>query len=466
MQTTDFSRYRVQKDASMPPTATEEASIGAPLDNEFDLESYRAPKPAGPIKQAVQSAAEAGIGFASGILGGVGDAAQAVDALGEYLGTTIADYGRQLLGKEKLTDEQKDEMRSHTGPVMKMLKLFPTSDDVNKYFDQLNNGSLLPKSETTSELRRISTDIGSLFNPVFGPISLARAAGSVLFGEGAGELAKVFGASESAQNKVKGATTFLGTILNPGGARRYGNNLLRESYKKIDPTDVVATKPLLSEIRVFNRNISDGGLTPDKNLVYNISKQFERDLMANPTDFSPITLANFRNSVNELRFSKGLGSQQGGLFPKGLSPKTQGWLNELDNIFNSGLTRYGKNNPTFLNEYREGNLALSGIHKADRLQNTISKNVDMNKLDPKTLLILGMHAGPGTVGALTGLAAVGKTASLLRRIATNAPLRRYYTNVLRYGSQNNLPLLKKNLNFLDKELKKIPEDSDEPIPGD
>ena len=474
METTDFSKYRskdqgaatsdedvVEKqetssNGSLGPSNlmefSENSQLNEPPEQIFDASQYQTPEEKSLIRQGAELAGQGALGLAQGVLGAAGDTKKAFDLLTDYAGKYATDKISDLVGKQRLTDDQKKDFQKtlRDGSISKFMDMiFPSSDELEGMFNTISGDKVIPTTELQNKVRDIATDVGSLVSPITGSMSLLRGTGSVLFGEGAQKLAKEFGATESQQNKIKAASTFLASVMNPGAARRYSTNLVKDAYKEINPNDVIPTKPLLDEASAFNRNLLQGGVTPNKSVVHNLSKQFQNDLLSNPNGFSPYTLAKYRNSVNELRYSKGLGSQQGGLFPKGLPPQTQHFLNEFDGILNSGLNRYGTQNPTFLNKYREGQLALSGLNSSNRLQNTISKNIDLNSLNPETLAILGMHAGPQAAAGIGALAAVGKSVSIMKRIATNKPLRKHYLDVLKYGSQKNIPMLRRSLGFFD-----------------
>ena len=466
----DWSKYLTDKDSveeittetegsfepSLMQPPTQQEPISQPAQEEIDFSQYETKEEPGLPQVAAETGAQALTGLISPAIGGYGDIRDISKSLGQYMGTKAGEALRGFIGKEPLTEEQSKEAQvalDQKSYLDAVTSVFPTTQEVSESFEELPGGYLKPSTDAQRKIKDIATDVGTLFNPLLGKMSLAKATGSALFGEGAQQIVKMFGASEKTQNLVKAGATFLSSIFNPGAAKKHAADLLQKSYKHIKPDDVISSIPLIKDTRHLLSEIKLGGVTPDKSVAMNLVKQFEKDLLKNPNTINPIFLPKYRTSVNELRFSKGLGSQKGGLFPKSLPPKTQHFLNKFDDILNSGLETYGKNNPTFLNAYREGNLALSGLAKSNTLQNTISKNVDLNQLSPDTLMILGLHAGPGAVAAGGGLATLAKTTSLMRRVATTRPLRKYYLNVLKYGALDNAQQLKRNLKFLDKEMK-------------
>lgn len=381
--------------------------------------------------------------------------ARSLEAIGGLPGD-LRELAQSLItkgfGKLMGNPEKAQEISQNIQPFLKgALPPTPSSQDIREEGTQALTGEYLEPQSQGEELGdEIVQDVVSLALPVKGKIPFARALAGGLGGNFVKEGIKNSGGGETAQTLGKLGTMFLFGNLGREGAKSYVRNLHQEAEGLIPEGAKLETRNLSSSLRNTKKSLQSGGVTPDKAPALNLLNQLEKKIRTGGGEIDPREIRNFRHSVNEMRFNRKL------------SDRSRFYLDRLDDVLNEGLIEYGKENPAFLNKYREANLGTQGLKQSNKLARAISKKVDVTKLSPEALVLLGMHntLSPALLGKL-GLTAVGaKGAQIAKRLTTNSTLRTHYLNTLKAASNENWKAFSKNLNLLEKELSKGKPDED------
>jgi hypothetical protein len=210
---------------------------------------------------------------------------------------------------------------------------------------------------------------------------------------------------------------------------------------------VMNARSTLKQLDSYIVTLKKGGISPQKQPALSLANQLKQKIMQTGGDLKVEELPAFRQSINDYRFNRQAGLTDSGRY----------FLDRFDDIINKQLMDYGKQNPAFLNKYREANTGLAGFKQSNKIASYISKKIDISKLSPETILSLGMNITKPSVLATLGTSmGTAKAAQIIHRIGKNPVLRQYYLNVLHSSLKDNLPGLVRNLNKLDSELKKTP----------
>lgn len=347
-----------------------------------------------------------------------------------------------LMGDQERAQEISEKIKPFIpGPLGQA----PSSQDIREKATQALTGTYLEPESRAEEIGdEVVADVVSLAVPIKGRIPFARAIAGALGGAAAKEGVKALGGGETSQTLGKLGTMFLLGNLGRGGARKYVSNLHREAESLIPEGAKMSTQTLSKNLENAKKALQTGGITPDKSHSLNLMNQLIRKAKEGRGEIDPREVRNFRHSVNELRFNRTL------------SDRARYYLDRFDDVLNEGLLEYGQENPAFLNKYREANLGTAGLKQSNRLARSISKKIDVTRLSPEALILLGMHTtlSPSLLAKL-GLTAVGaKGAQLAKRLTSNSTLRTHYLNTVKAASEENWKSFSRNLNLLEKELKK------------
>lgn len=375
----------------------------------------------------------------------------------------LGDKGRQLIGKEPLTPEQKDAIRKELEPkswdlLGRFVEAFPTSSGIREGATQKIAGEYLePQGFGENLSDEFFSDVAGLLTPVKGAkgklkIPFARAIGTALFANTSGEIAKAYGLEPDESGYTKMGSMLLAGFMGRGGARNYANGLYREAVDMIPQNATMNGKALLNQLDSYIATLKKGGISPQKQPALSLANQMKQKILQTGGDIAIEELPAFRKSINDYRFNRQAGLTDSGRY----------FLDRFDDIVNNQLMEYGKQNPSFLKRYRDANTGLTGFKQSNKIADYISKKVDVSQMKPETLLILGMHvADPSLLAKIGAGAGVAKVAQLMHRVGKNPVLRQYYLNVLESSLKDNAPAMLRNLEGLDNELARDLQNSEE-----
>lgn len=385
------------------------------------------------------------------ILGTIGNIREFSKNAGEWIG----EKGRQVLGKPPITEEQKaqiqKEMKQSSWNLLEgLIDAFPTSQQLRENVTQPLTGEYLePQGYGENLSDEVFSDLAGLLIPIKGAggklkIPFARAIGTTLFANTTGELAKAYGLDPTEAGYTKMGAMLLAGFMGRGGARKYANNLYKEAIDMIPEGSVMNGKGLLNQVDSYISTLKKGGVSPQKQPALSLANQLRKKIIQAGGDVSVEELPAFRRSVNDYRFNR----------QSGLTDSGRYFLDRFDDILNNQLMDYGKQNPAFLRKYRDANTGLAGFNRSNKIASYISKQFDISKLSPDTLLVLGMHTmnNPSFASKIALSSVTAKAAQMMHRIGKNPVLRQYYINVLENSMKENAPAMARNLEKLDKAL--------------
>jgi len=350
-----------------------------------------------------------------------GDIYQAAKTLSEY----FPELPSFLQGQESFVSKG----------LKKAGETLPTSQELRGLSKEVSQGFLEPKTETEKGVGEFVSDLTSLKAGGFG---LLKAAGTSLVGNLIAPVVKQATGSEKLGENTKNGLYLVSAMIKPGAAREYGQQKLKNAYQAIPEGETILTTRLDRNLKNFLTEIEKGGITPAKQPAYRLAKRLEKAPSGNTLDV--LELPATRNSINEYRFEKEL------------NPKAHRWLNKFDDIINKELTTYGKANPEFLSNYREGNEILANVHQGNRVTKFISKALGTKEIKPETLLLLGLHSPKG-LGAAGGVAGLSSVYNIGKRL-TKPTFRKHYYNTLNSALKENVPVFLKNVKKLDDSIQK------------
>jgi len=425
-----------------------------PYDGTFIDSSIQSSPEEGNIDAGVRHTLRTGARVAETTLGLLGDMREVSKSAGGWLGDKV----RSLMGKEPLTEEQKNLLDKQLEPnswnlIGRLSEALPTSQDIRENATQKLTGNYLEPQTSGEEFSdELFSDLAALLLPAKGAkgqlkIPFARAIGTTLFANTSGEVAKAYGLDPTETGYVKMGAMLLAGFMGRGGARNYAKSLYVEALDMIPEGTVMNARSTLKQLDSYIVTLKKGGISPQKQPALSLANQLKQKIMQTGGDLKVEELPAFRQSINDYRFNRQAGLTDSGRY----------FLDRFDDIINKQLMDYGKQNPAFLNKYREANTGLAGFKQSNKIASYISKKIDISKLSPETILSLGMNITKPSVLATLGTSmGTAKAAQIIHRIGKNPVLRQYYLNVLHSSLKDNLPGLVRNLNKLDSELKKTP----------
>lgn len=344
-------------------------------------------------------------------------------------------------------DERAQKARETSESIMQSIPGFnlPGSQDIRENVTQKLTGDYLePQTEYEELYDNVVSDIAALAIPIKGKIPFVRSIGTALLANLGAQGVKELGGGEKTQIATKLGTILLTGMLGRGGAKSYVSKLHDEANALIPSGETVEAGKLITDIDKMNAVLRKGGVTPSKTPVLNLSRQLIKKIQLSDGELPVDELPAFRRSINELRFDRNL------------SPKTKFYLDRFDDVVSNELMDYGKENPAFLAKYKEANLGTAGLAQSNRIARAISKKVDVSKLSPETALLFGLHVVPSGAWLPIGIgASAAKGAQILNRFTRNNTLQKYYLNSIKASLKGNTADIIRNVEGLDRELKKI-----------
>ncbi len=320
----------------------------------------------------------------------------------------------------------------------------PTSEDIEKKFDELTKDQFKPESEFEKRMQKGVGTAVSLMVPTKGNIPFVRAIGSTIAGEIAGETAKKFKLSDKKQEYVKDGATFLASIFNPKAAESYMNSLYDKFRKSISQSTPINTQNLNSELQKFRKSVEKGlgEAVSEKASVLKAVDALEKKSASN---FMPLEdLIESKIDINRI-----MGEPE---TLKGAKKK----LKELQQIANKGVDQIGKTNPESLKLYRTADNVFQGIEeskKFSRLLANVIKKQPVHSLGAAGALYYTLGGPVALKYAAQGYAAL-KGFEFLHRISTNKNLSAMYFNMIKEGALQNQESFAKHLRRLDEAAEK------------
>ena len=373
----------------------------------------------------------------------------------KFAGEWLGDKARSAIGKEPLTEEQKEQIREEIKPktwdlVGRLTEALPTSENLREGVTRKYTGEYLePQSEWERFSDNVFQDFAALAIPVKGKIPFARALGQSLIANAGGEVAREFGGEKAEAYTKLGLLFSMGLLSGgrKGGVKKYINGLYGEMEAAIPQGAEVATTNLSKKLDTIEAVLKKGdpGATSKQGALKKIDAI--RNKIKNGT-VEVEELVQFNKDINE------------SIFELGELKRGENQLYKIREAVHDTLGEYGTNNPDFLNKWKTANEAYAATETSRRVGNWVRKNVGAKEyIYAGSALglegsLAGLPATLGTVGAAGALGATAYTAEIMKRIAKSPALRKYYTNVVTNSLNQNKGGLLRAMKQLDDGLKK------------
>lgn len=385
------------------------------------------------------------------ILGLPGEMRDFFSWMGSSLGEMAGDAGRKLLGKEPLTDDQKSQLREmiDSGNFESVMKAFPTQQELQSYSESATRGFTQAQDPIEKFSDEVFKDFTSLAMPIGNKPGFLKTLGTAFLGNAGAKALESLGVSQGGQDALKLGTFLTLGMMGKGTAREYGNSMLNkaENAIKSKPGVLVDAQPLERKLLQLQNDMQKGIQTETKKAVLNLTDGALSKIQNGKMD--PEEATQIVRDINEMIYSQGRDINR--------LERAKKLIPDIKNSIKTQLTDYGKkHNPEFLKYYKEGNQAIAGIEQSNRIANAISKYVNVGDLSPSVKFALGFSVlkNPATAGPIGATLMAAKSAQVMKRIATNPALRRYYTNLISSSLRDNKESIIRNINGLNREMQK------------
>jgi hypothetical protein len=358
---------------------------------------------------------------------------------GQAIGKSITGGISNVLG---ITQERQDAInkRIEDSPKFRPDITFGSESLRENVTKPLTGERFEPKSEEENIAQNIAGDFASVVaSPGSGLANLGRKAFTAIASNLASEGVKAFGADEKTQLGTKIITSILAGTRGRQTAKENVAELYTKANASIPKDTYIRTSNIQNQLKRLKTDILRGGRSSDKDITLNLINDRLRLMEKGNGRIKFDEIPASRVTVNEIRY---------GSTP--LSPAAHRHLSRYDTILNNKIDEYGKRNPQYLRLYRDANLGHSALEQSNRLARQVSKHVDVNNLDPTTLLLLGIHS-PRLLKTLAILPPAAITLQVAQRFR-NPVIQRHYMNILNASSSENAGQLNKAILDLNKSV--------------
>lgn len=349
-----------------------------------------------------------------------------------------------LMAQGMSREEAEKFSKSYTQPALG--GRFPRSQELKEGMQQFE--ILRPQSEAEERLDELTEDVAALYGP--GNMKFMTALGTSLAAQAGGETVKAFGGGEKGKQLTKLGVIGIASILDQPGVKKHIGKLYEKSKKAIPEGDLASAVELKNDLSRLRKEILKGSSKdPEKaaplgiinELLYKIEQEGGKLILAEE-------LVEFNKSINSRLKTKWVN-------PVGDVERADRWYLDSKKAIDKALNGYGKNNPAFIETYREANQAYQGMRRANSIQNYIYNKINTSSLSKETKLLLGLHfLNPKLLVAGGTQLAVGQAYNLAARYLENPALRKIYNQIIKAAATKNSAALTRNVNLLDKAIEK------------
>ena len=434
----DFSKYRVKNEA-LP---TELPSQQGQSEEPFDFTKYKVKEPPTDLEEVGRHVTRTGSRITESVLGFPGDLYKFTKYLADKFPNTP-----KLLQREP-------------SPIQKAgkyaLESLPTSEKLKEFTSYLTSGFTDPQSaneELGDEIASLATVLISPSKAVGGFGSLLKTLGSATtkatVTKGSGKAAELFGATEPTKNKIELGTLLLTGLLSQKTANMFVSDQYKKAHSQIPSGTMLNTSGLATELQKVDQQLSKGISTPTKNEVRGALRELESKASGGAMEAQEL-IESYHN-INERMTSKKLFDELNSTERKLLKNRYDLVKNEVG----KGISAYGKTNPEFYKIWKGANEGFSTLAQSKGVSNFLQSKIGKlpQHLAGSIALDLFLGTPASTLALGTSYGAV-KSGELLYRIAKSPTLRDHYMKVILEASNENLPGVIKNLEFLDKAIPK------------
>lgn len=339
-------------------------------------------------------------------------------------------------------------------------KILPKSSDIRSLTEKASQGYLSPKTEFEKKIDELSSDITSMALPGTGKYNIIRNIGIPVVGNLVKEGIKYSGAGEKAQAYGKVGTMVVLDLLSrrSGGVKEYIEQLWGEAEASVPKGVSINAVNLEKGLNDLEKSLTAGGKKPST--VKSLEKLTEIKEEIKKGKIPLDRLIPFRKSINEVIDEIGGFSSE---VPFKYKPAAKYHLNEVKNEVIKSVEEYSKKfNPEMAKKWKNANEASAAYFQSNRIANFLHKKIPyipkskavqaLFSYSPGVAVVgLSKFTPVGAAGAATGLTAY-QAFKVLERVRRSPVLRKYYQNVLKEASAENIPGATRNLKALDQDL--------------
>ena len=342
-------------------------------------------------------------------------------------------------------------------------KVFPTSSEVRQSFEQA-----MPYLKPSNEYEKFTNNLYGTATQFLLPggqaqVGLTRAHPAIrsLIKSLGVEIAGT-GTEKLTGSKEKGDIARMGSMFLLGMADRPGaNRYLGEIYNRATNALQQAGNPTFDAARITQRltnlrtRLSQGTRAPSEQAVIN---EIDRILEHVQQGRMPVQNAwSSLRSLNENRLAA-----QRSIAGRTNRLRARNLFNEVGSALHDELNNYGRINPDFGTPFQEAQTGTRTLHQSNLIQQTVENLTGFEVNHPGIMHLFGSGIGATAAAAkhsvvtapnIIGLAAY-QASKILFRMARSPALRRYYTNAIRAGIQENIPQMAKEIQKMDDVLTK------------
>ena len=436
-------------DEPIEESSTQDIAPDASQESFFLDEPIETPKQEGSVGFAARTTARSGSRVAETLLGLPGDIREFAGFLGESIGSGL----RSLTGLKPKTEEElaanKELLRKFS--YLDPLAYLPTSEQLKEISESVTGGYTAPQSRAEEVSDNIVSDFAALAMPVKGKIPFARSIGTSLFANLGSEGVRQLGGGEKGAAATKLGLMTVAGLVGRNTAKKHVDNLYKTADSLIPEGAVVSTKGIEPVRSQLQKELMKGSMTNDKLAATQLLKDLNSKIKNGkiPVD----ELVQFRRDANNI------------LRTENLTPAAKYNVRKFADIIHKGTADYGAMNPEFAKAYRDANIGFKGLAESNKIANAISRRVNINKLSPQTISLIGHGAigvaagsGFGAIPAIGGAATAALGVRTLNRLR-NPVLRKHYESLLKAAAKDNAAGIVRSTNLLDKAIKKDVEEN-------
>ena len=444
--TFDLNKYLVQDEPLEEPQMQSSASF-EPL----ELDKYIAPEEATTFDNFKRHSARIGSRVGETIVGFPGDFVKFVQFMADKLPhvptgkpNALQELGRKGLEKLPTSEDIKQFSEQYTKGYTKAQG---AAEEFGDEVASLASALMIPARDP----RKFTGFLGAIGRNIPGTVAKAAAV------KGAGKVAEEYGAGPKTKMATELGMLFLTGLMGAKTADQFVSEKYQAAKSAIPKGDIIPTEKLLTGLENVEKELSKGVTTPTKNEVLTPLREL-RAKAAGGGMLAEDAVQSYHD-INERLNSKKLFDD----LSKGERQVLRKRYDMVRDELRGTLRDYGKRNPEFFKEWTDANQGYATIAQSKKVSNFLSRNSGKIPSHLGGTIALELFAGQpqlavGTLGAAGAGYGLVKSGELLYRITKSPVLRKHYLNVINVAGEENLPATIKNLNLLDKELKKSKED--------
>lgn len=325
----------------------------------------------------------------------------------------------------------------------------PTTEQLKAFSEDITKG--YTAQEGTQRLQEFATDIGSMLAGP-GGANIMRAVGVPLAGQLAKEGIKRLKKTEKTQDLAKlGGMVIVDLLLGRGrGTRGVAYEYLNTAENSIPINTTFRANNLRNSLLNLENSINTGLITPAKRPALESIRRITNDLMNSHGQIDPRLFPILRRDINEL-----IDANRGFKIDRAerlTQERTLRHLNRVKSeIINTGLEYGRRRNPTFLENWQNGNEMLFINRQSQQMSDILGK---LNYKNPITQHLIFLHNPSLYIAAKGAQKAISPIARPALNLFRSPAIRQRYMQIMQQAVMGNAGRAQEYVNKLDQEIEK------------